>query len=541
MPASPSDVAQLLRDFRTRSGLTQEALAEAAGLSAQAISALENGRRRHPRPVTIDLLTEALKLSPSDRETLEHAASRRSDSPPHTQLPPAISDFTGRSRQLADLEELLRSPYASSPGVVISAIGGMGGVGKTTLAVQAAHLVADDFPDGQLYLNLRGGGGEPLSTADAFGMLLQALKLPPPRAADDQEVTAARYRSALAGRRLLLLLDDAVSVAQIRPLMPGTPGTAVVITSRQHLSALAGVRRLDLNVLTEGEALQLLGEILGHRRVVSEPEAAREVVRRCGYLPLAIRIAGRSGRQGENVKRLAAALNAETGRRDLLTGPDAGVSRSIAVSLVQLERSALAGDSAAAAAFPVLALFDGAHFPLRAAAKVLGRSIDETEELLERLVDINLLETPEPQLYRMHDLVHDVGRALAQTELADSARAEFRSRELGCYLGMVWRLDDLVGRPDLYETRVEPRWSAGAEDVTDQEYAARWLRDELPNLVRLIRSAAGGDTTEQLLAVRMALGMPRVAIVLIRFGEAHESLAAVVGLSLDLEPRLKAG
>ncbi|MEV8373841.1 helix-turn-helix domain-containing protein [Kribbella sp. NPDC056861] len=538
MSAPPSDVAQLLRDFRTRSGLTQEALAEAAGLSAQAISALENGRRRYPRPVTIDLLVDALDLSVADTEQLASAASRRSEALTSTQLPPPITDFTGRSRQLAELVALLRSQYDVAPGVVISAIGGMGGVGKTTLAVQAAQLVADEFPDGQLYLNLRGGGDEPLSTVDALGRLLHALGVPSSRAADDEDVMAARYRSALAGRRLLLLLDDAVSVAQVRSLMPGTPGTAVVITSRQHLSALAGVRRLDLDVLTEAEALQLLGELLGPDRVAAEPDASGEVVRRCGFLPLAIRIAAEAGRTARTLEGLAAELAEETGRRDLLTGPGSGVGRSILVSLHQLERDGLVGD---AEVFPVLAQFDGDHFPLRAAAKVLGRSLDEVEMLLERLVDIHLLETPAPQLYRMHDLVRDVGRLLGRDRFDDAARVEFRTRELACYRAMLWRLDETARRFDIFGADEGEPWSAGAEDVLDQAELIGWLRDELPNLVRLVRTAAAGVESERLTAVRMALGMHRLAGILMRFGEAHQAITAIVRTQVDLDPRLEVG
>jgi transcriptional regulator with XRE-family HTH domain/tetratricopeptide (TPR) repeat protein len=539
MPAAPvTDLARLLRRFRARSGLTQEALAEVAGLSTEAVSALEGGRRRQPRPTTIAVLAKALDLSDDESQVFARAARR--PAPGSLQLPAPIADFTGRSSQLDELVQLLRSPYAASPGVVISAIGGMGGIGKTTLAAQAAQQVEDEFPDGQYSVNLRGGGEKPLSTADALRMLLQALGVPP-TGTDDLEETAARYRSAMAGRRVLLLLDDAMSVDQVRLLMPGTPGTAVVITSRQQLAALPGVRRLDLDVLTEPEALQLLGEVAGHHRVIEEPDAAREVIRRCGHLPLAIRIAGQSGRTEEGLRGLVAQLAEEGGRRELLTGPGAGVSRSILVSLVQLERDDHPGDAAAARAFPVMAHFDGDHFPLRAAAKVLGQPLDETEALLERLVDIHLLETPAPQLYRMHDLVRDVGRALARTELSDSDLAEFHSRELTCYLGVLWRLDEIVGHPDVYGSRGEQPWSATAEDLIEREDVVSWLRDELPNLVRLIREAAQDDAEERLTAVRIALGMPRLAVALMRFGEAHEAMSAVVRIPVDLDLRLEVG
>jgi len=151
--------------------------------------------------------------------------------------------------------------------------------------VLAARLVADAFPDGQLYLNLRGGTAEPLRPADALGSLLQTLGVPPAGTSIDQPVLAARYRTALAGRRMVLLLDDAANADQVLPLMPGTAGPVVVITSRQQLSALPGVHHLQLDVMTEAEALKLFGEVVGHDLVAEQPEAAAQVVRRCGLLP----------------------------------------------------------------------------------------------------------------------------------------------------------------------------------------------------------------------------------------------------------------
>ncbi|WBQ05847.1 tetratricopeptide repeat protein [Kribbella sp. CA-293567] len=438
-----------------------------------------------------------------------------------------------------ELVQLMRSPYAASPGIVISAIGGMGGIGKTTLAVQAAQLVAAEFPDGQYLVNLRGGGTKPLSTADALGVMLQALGVRPTGEAGNLEVTAARYRSALAGRRVLLLLDDAASVEQVRLLMPGSPGTAVVITSRQQLAALPGIRRFDLDVMTESEALRLLEEVAGQSRVVEEFDAAKEIVRRCGYLPLAIRIAGQSARSAESLRGLVTQLAEESGREELLTGSGAAVNRSVLVSLAQLERNSRPDDAAAAKAIPVLALFDGDHFPLRVAAKVLDKPLEETEALLERLVDVHLVETMAPQLYRMHDLVRDVGRVLARAEFTGSQLTDFRNRERACYLAVLWRLDEILGQPDIYGLQTDARWSRGAEDLVDRQDVADWLCDELPNMVRLIWTAAAGDADERLMAVRMALGLPRLAMAMARFGEVYAALTAIVEIPLPVDPRLE--
>ncbi|WBQ05848.1 helix-turn-helix domain-containing protein [Kribbella sp. CA-293567] len=534
-----SDVASLLRRFRLRSKFTQEALAEAAGLSAQAISALENARRRHPRPVTIDLLTEALGLSAAERKEFSDAASRRMGDAGPRHLPPPIKDFTGRVQELDDLVRVLRASD-DSPAVIISAVGGMGGVGKSALAIKAGHLVADDYPDGQLYLNLGGGDRSPLSTPDALSAVLRSLGVPLGDDPDNIDQAVGRYRTALAYRRVLLLLDDAASLDQVLPLLPGTRGSAVVITSRKQLTALPGVHYLALEVLTEDEALSLLGEVAGKERVAAEPEAARELVRRCGLLPLAIRIAGAhpSGRSVGGMAVLVDLLSDGDSRLDALSdGLGGGVRATIALSLRALARTDRPLDLRCAEAFPLLALFEGNHFPLRAAAKVLDLPLDQTEDVLERLVDVHLLETPALRQYRMHDLVRDFGRE----QVAETAQVEAWRRELMCYLGMLWRLDDIAGFDDMYGSREESAWSTGAEDVLEREQVLAWLSDELPNLVRLIRSAAGGDAADQLTAVRMALGMPRLAGGLMRFGEAYEALAAVVRLPLELDPRLEVG
>jgi tetratricopeptide (TPR) repeat protein/transcriptional regulator with XRE-family HTH domain len=530
-------VAGLLREFRSRARLTQEALAQAAGLSAQAIGALEGGRRRYPRMTTIDLLAKALDLSEADRRRFEQAARRTGNGPAHPQqLPPPITDFTGRTRELGELLKLLRSPYDVAPGVVISAIGGMGGVGKTALAVQAAHLVSEEYPDGRLYLDLRAGGGDPLRPADAIAHLLRALGVPVSGDPEDVELAAARYRTALAGRRVLVLLDDATSVAQVTPLIPGTAGSTVVITSRRRLSALPGVRRLGLEPLGADEALQLLGEIVGHDEIRATPEAALAVVQECGLLPLAIRIAG--GQAAGNLPALAERLADDNSRLDVLTDPGRGVRTSISVSIRALTTSDNPADAVAAGSFPMLSLFGGDHFSLRVAAKVLDLPLDDTEDLLDRLIDIHLLETPALHQYRMHDLVREIGREIATADLSAEQRAEAHDRELRCYLAMVWRYHQLTSRGAFLGDQL---WAVGAEDVTTADFALAWLDAEVPNLVRLIQAAGSSAAEERLIAARTALGMVRLAAARLRFGEVHDALLAANGFVADRSTVLACG
>ncbi|TDU89962.1 helix-turn-helix protein [Kribbella voronezhensis] len=535
--------AQLLRRFRSDNGLTQERLAELSDLSIEAVKTLESGRRRHPRPATVEQLAAALALDDAEGDQLRKAARRTKIGKAPSlgvrrQLPPPITDFTGRSQHLDTLIELLEKPDRESPGIVVSAIGGMGGIGKTTLAVQAAHQVAEIFRDGQLYLNLRGASPDPVSTEQALDTLLEALGLAPAAAADDLSFTAGRYRTALAGRSILLMLDDAASVEQIVPLLPGTAGAVVIVTSRSPLATLPGARRLALDVLTESEALDLLGEVVGADKVAAERSAAIEVVQYCGLLPLAIRIA--AGYAGTSpLSALAARLGDTDGISDVLTGPHGEVRRILSLSLDRLAGSDRRGDQDAATAFPVLALFDGDHFPLRAAAAVLGRSLDDTEDLLDRLFDACLLESPAIHQYRMHDLVREIGRALAITKLSEHDRQELKLRELACYSSVLWRHTELLTRADPYGSRAQ-RWSEGAEDLADPTQMTGWLEAELPNLRRLVHSSTD-DEALRLLAVRIALGMSSLAVALMRFAEARSALTAIALLPIELPAEMEIG
>jgi DNA-binding SARP family transcriptional activator len=328
---------------------------------------------------------------------------------PPRQLPRASAAFTGRHDELARLERLLRPPGQGQGPVAIAAITGTPGVGKSALAIHAAHQVADHFADGQLYLDLQGAtpGLAPLDPLDALGRMLRSLGLDPGHIPADADEAAARFRSLTAARRLLVVLDNAHDAAQVRLLLPAGPGCAALVTGRQALGTLEGARLLELDLLPHEEAIELLARIAGPERIGAEPRAAAEVVGYCGLLPLAIQIAGTrlADRPTWPVSELASRLADPAGRLDELTVGDLAVRASFEVSLTALQTSPNPVDRQAAAAFGLLTLPNGADLGLETAARLLNRSRLTTQTLLERLVDARMLETPRSHRYRFHDLL----------------------------------------------------------------------------------------------------------------------------------------
>ncbi|RCG15840.1 helix-turn-helix domain-containing protein [Streptomyces reniochalinae] len=319
------------------------------------------------------------------------------------QLPATLPDFTGRDSLVARLGAQL----SRADGTVM-ALAGIGGVGKTALAVHLGHAVADRFPDGQLYVDLQGTGASPADGAAVLGGFLRSLGTDDASLPEGVEERAALFRSLLAGRRVLVLLDNARDAAQVRPLLPGTAGCAALVTSRVRMVDLAGARLVDLDVLGPGEAMALFSRVVGAERVGAEREAAMDVVAACGFLPLALRIAAArlSARRTWTVSVLAAKLADERRRLDELQAGDQAVGATFELGYAHL-------DAEQARAFRLLGLTEGPDIPLAAAAALLDRPAEEAEDLLEALVDSSLLESAGPGRYRLHNLMrlHARGRA----------------------------------------------------------------------------------------------------------------------------------
>jgi DNA-binding SARP family transcriptional activator/tetratricopeptide (TPR) repeat protein len=417
------------------------------------------------------------------------------DPPVPRQLPADVATFTGRERELAWLERALALAGSVRP-LVITAIDGTGGIGKSALAIHAAHRLAERFPDGQLYVNLQGAtaGLEPLAPLEALGRFLRALGVGSQEVPSQVEEAAARFRSEVAGRRVLVVLDNARTAEQVRPLLPGDSSCGVLITSRQVLASLEGAQALHLDVLPRQQALELLGRLAGPARVAADPAAAAQVVAWCGHLPLAILIAGArlAARPRWPLRALAERMADATRRLEELRVGELAVRASFDVSLDALQTSGDPVERAAAAAFGPLSLPDGPDLGVATAARLLDRPEGETEELLERLVDARLLETPRLGRYRFHDLVRLYARQHADRQDDQVSRHSALERAFSFYVATAWRAHALLRPGDQRLERIDPRWTARGNglELADPAAALAWLESERANLVAAVRQAA---------------------------------------------------
>lgn len=472
-----SQLGEWVRSRRTALLLTQEELASRAGISVRTVQSLETGAAVAPRQATLRLLTAVLgppPMSPADPRPAGPA-----------QLPADVGAFTGRESELAALDRLLDEPAAGggSTALVIGLVCGTGGVGKTTLVVRWAHRVRAGFADGQLYVDLRGyDRRQPVAPGEVLTRFLNALGVSGAEVPLDEDERAARYRTAVAGRRMLVLLDNAASAEQVRPLLPGTGSCVVVVTSRDSLSGLVsvhGARRIELDRLPPRDAVALLGWLLGGR-VAAEPDAAATLAEQCVRLPLALRVAAdlAASRPSVTLAGLVAELADRRRRLDLL---DAGGDTRAAVRAV-FSWSYEHLPPAAARAFRLIGLHPGPDLDARAAAALLGTDPDQAGALLDRLTRAHLSEPTGLGRYGLHDLLRAYAAELAAGHDRETDRRAALTRLLDHYLATVAAAMDLAypgalpRRPQVPPPAIAPGFGS------DPAAARAWLDTERSTL-----------------------------------------------------------
>jgi tetratricopeptide (TPR) repeat protein len=502
-----------LAELRIESGVEIPKLAQQLGLSRAQLYAILAGKVKRPpdwdrvvRPL-VDVCTQgdpgaiaawrrrhALltavweKLRQRDRlsaaVTLGSSPHRQITDVPR-QLPPAVAFFGGRDDELAALTGLLEpGPGGRPPALVISAIGGTAGVGKTALAVQWAHRVARRFADGQLYVNLRGyDRAEPLAAADALAGFLRALGVPGSEIPAETDERARMYRSRLAGRRVLVLLDNARDGAQVRPLLPGDPACMAVVTSRDALAGLVagdGARRLDLDVLKLADSVGLLRSLIGPR-ADAEPEAVAELARLCARLPLALRIAAElaAARPAATLQELVAEL--EASQLDCL---DAGDDRADVRAVFSWSLRQLPGD--VARAYALIGLHPGDDLDVYAAAALTGTTVAQAGKLLRRLHRASLLQAAGPARYTMHDLLRAYAREQATTHDPGGECDQALTRLFDYYLAAAAAATDVLFPAEIRYRPPVPSSAAAQPAVRGEADARAWLGCERSNLVAVV-------------------------------------------------------
>jgi DNA-binding SARP family transcriptional activator len=415
--------------------------------------------------------------------------------PAPAQLPADVADFTGREDQVKHLCDLLASGGVDAdPGAVrIALVAGSGGLGKTSLAVHAAHRVRGSFPGGQLYVDLLGATPQPLPPADVAARFLRDLGVDGRDIPADDDERAARYRTVLAGRRMLIVLDNARDAAQVRPLLPGTASCAVLVTTRSRMPDLASTRLVDLNVLDDHEALILFTKVVGDERAAAEPEATAELLLACAGLPLAIRIcaARLNTRSGWTIRAMASRLRDEHRRLDELRAGDMAVRASFQVSFTSLPSSVQPDGVAPADAFRMLGLWHGPSISSDAAAALFGTAEYLAEDALEILVDTHLLESTASGRYKFHDLLRVYAFERAVADLPGPEREAAVARLLGWYM----RTADAAGAAVSPRSRYNMPLDGAGDDAPPLSFAAAqdalaWYDSERANVLAATRQAA---------------------------------------------------
>ena len=417
--------------------------------------------------------------------------------PVPAQLPRDIGGFTGRVADLAWLSSMTVSDPRPAPAARICVVTGTAGVGKTALAVCWGHRVSDQFPDGQLYLDLHGHGPTaPMRPIQALTRFLHALGIPHESVPADETEAAGLYRTRLAGRRVLVLLDNAGSAEQVRPLLPATGGCVAIVTSRDRLTGLVardGARRLDLAALSVDEAVALLAHTLGTAAVGAEPVAARELVSLCGGLPLALRIAAANLTDHQRGLGGYVSQLAGSGRLTALAIEDDEVSSVRAA----FHYSYTALPPAPRRIFRLLGLLPGPDSTRAATGALAGVGPDAAAHALDELAAAHLIEQPVAGRYRFHDLIRLFATERAADECTPAERDAALGRLFGYYLA---GLDAAARRAYPHVVRLTPAGgpvgSLPVPEFGDEAAAMTWLDAELPNLVAAARHAAQAGPPE---------------------------------------------
>jgi tetratricopeptide (TPR) repeat protein len=425
-----------------------------------------------------------------------HQAAPDKPWPRPRQLPPDITFFTDRAEALATLDTLLAAPTdKNSAPVVISAIGGAGGMGKTSLAIRWGHRMRDRFPDGDLYVNLRGyDSGVPVTPEQALDGFLRALDVPGERIPQDLDARAALYRSLVADRRMLIIVDNAATAEQVRPLLPGTGTCLTLITSRSRLSGLLarqGGARIALDVLPPDQAGTLLRQVIGQERVDEEPDAVAELARRCAYLPLALRIAAErvADRPHLTVADLVDDLAEESERLDVLAVDD---DENTQVRTV-FSWSYRALSPEVARVFRLLGLHPGPDISLPAVAALTGLSIAKARRHLAALTNAHLLDEVTRNRYQFHDLLRTYAAECAEADEPADDRDAAARRLLEWYLHTAHAALRAMhpNHPDLPIDA--PSAACLPLSFADQDRGMAWLDAEQTNLIAAIHYAASRE------------------------------------------------
>ncbi|HEY3607154.1 MAG TPA: tetratricopeptide repeat protein [Pseudonocardiaceae bacterium] len=496
----------LLHAGRRSAGLSQEELAERSGLSVRTIRELEHGRTRRPYRDSVHRLADALELR--DTARAEFIAAGRRPSRPATappvggntqqpgggrvvprQLPGRPPTFVGRQDQLAVLSRVLHQPGGTA---IITAIRGTAGVGKTALAVQWAYQVAAEFPDGQLFLNLRGfdPSGTPVPSDDALRVFLDGLGIPADQLPTTMDAQRGLYRSLLVGKRMLVVLDNAHDAAQVRPLLPGSPTCRVVVTSRNQLVGLVAVdaaQPLTLDVLTDVEAHQLLRQRLGVERLAVDHDAVTQIITSCARLPLALCIvaAYAATRPDLPLAHVAADLAAHP---TLATFTDDADPAADIRAVFSWSYRQLSPDTARV--FRLIGLHPGPDLEPYAVAALTSGTVDEAEHALDLLARASLIQPVGPTRYGMHDLLRGYARELATAGNDEQDRQAALTRLFDYYCDAATTAMDAAFPAEHHRRPTVPPAVTPVPVFTDELAALAWLDVARPSLVAVTGHAA---------------------------------------------------